>query len=47
MNASSPSTSKILHQTQLKQYFIAANNGHELTTVVDSNAKICEKKKIQ
>jgi hypothetical protein len=41
MDASSPSTSKVLHQTQLRNYFTTANNGHELTTVVESNTKTC------
>ncbi|CAF1184035.1 unnamed protein product [Adineta steineri] len=39
MDASSPSTSKLLHQSQLKKYFTQANNGHELTTVVEPNTK--------
>ena len=41
MDASSPSTSKLLHQSQLKKYFATANNGHELTTVVEPNSKAC------
>ncbi len=41
MDASSPSTSKILHQSQLKKYFARANNGNEITTVVESNTKTC------
>lgn len=39
MDASSPSTSKLLHQTQLRKYFTAANGGHDLTTVVEPNSK--------
>lgn len=39
MDASSPSTTKILHQTQLKKYFLQANNGHELTTVLEPTSK--------
>ncbi|CAF4576041.1 unnamed protein product [Rotaria socialis] len=39
MDASSPATSKALHQTQLKKYFVAANDGHELTTLVESSKK--------
>ncbi|CAF1230366.1 unnamed protein product [Rotaria sordida] len=39
MDASSPATSKVLHQTQLRKYFVAANDGHELTTVVEPNTK--------
>ena len=41
MDASSPSTSKVLHQTQLRKYFVA-NNGHEITTVVEQNTKSCQ-----
>jgi len=36
MDASSPATSKVLHQTQLKRYFVNANDGHEMTTVCES-----------
>lgn len=41
MDASSPSQSKLLHQSQLKKYFARANNGHELTTLVESKSKAC------
>jgi len=46
MDASSPSVSKLLHQTQLRKYFATANGGHELTTVVESNTKTCEYKNL-
>jgi hypothetical protein len=46
MDASSPSISKLLHQTQLRKYFATANGGHELTTVVESNTKTCEYKNL-
>lgn len=41
MDASSPATSKVLHQSQLKKYFTKANGGHELTTVVEPSSKTC------
>jgi hypothetical protein len=42
MDASSPSTTKLLHQTRLRKYFATANEGNELTTVVEPNTKTCK-----
>ncbi len=46
MDASSPSTTKVLHKAQLRKYFVA-NNGHEITTVVEQNTKSCQYDKIK